>query len=68
MILVEDVSKLFSPPENDEIIKEMADIAFSSEEKTADRLRALGLLSDALSASRSKDAAFKKLDEILNSI
>ncbi|MBQ7125087.1 MAG: hypothetical protein IJO00_01855 [Clostridia bacterium] len=61
-------TKFSSPPENDEIIKEMADIAFSPEEKTADRLRALGLLSDALSASRSKDAAFKKLDEILNSI
>lgn len=32
-------------PDNGKIIKEMADIAFSPEEKTADRLRALNLLS-----------------------
>ncbi len=53
-------------PDNGKIIKEMADIAFSPEEKTADRLRALNLLSETLSASEKKDEALKRLDEILS--
>ncbi len=53
-------------PDNGKIIKEMADIAFSPEEKTADRLRALNLLSEALSESEKTDEALKRLDEILS--
>ena len=53
-------------PDNGKIIKEMADIAFSQEEKTADRLRALNLLSETLSASEKKDEALNRLDEILS--
>lgn len=52
-------------PEGGKIVSELAEIAFSAEEKTADRLRALGQLSDALKAGGSVEDALKKLDEVL---
>lgn len=55
-------------PEDGKIVSELAEIAFSSEEKTADRLRALGQLSDALKAGGSMEDALKRLDEVLAEI
>ena len=49
-------------------MSELAEIAFSTEEKTADRLRALGQLSDALKAGENVDDALKKLDEVLSEL
>lgn len=55
-------------PEDGKIVSELAEIAFSAEEKTADRLRALGQLSDALKAGENVDDALKKLDEVLSEL
>ena len=53
-------------PTGKRILREMADIAFSEEEKTADRLRALDLLSDLVEAEEQREDALKKLDEVLS--
>ena len=47
------------------IIREMAGIAFSEEEKTADRLRALDLLSELTAKEEQRESAMAKLDEVL---
>ena len=57
-----------SLPEDGKIVSELAEIAFSAEEKTADRLRALGQLSDALKAGENVDDALKKLDGVLSEL
>ncbi len=54
-------------PNREKIQKELADIAFSEEEKTADRLRALDMLRNALSSKEISEEAYQKLDYILNS-
>ncbi len=54
-------------PNREKIQKELADIAFSEEEKTADRLRALDMLRNALSSKEISEEAYQKLDCILNS-
>lgn len=63
---MDEAKKPSAIPDNKTIIKEMSDIAFSPKEKASDRLRALCLLSEALSASERKDEALKRLDEILS--
>lgn len=55
-------------PDSEKIIKEMADIAFGSEEKTSDRLRALDLLSELLHKKGEQDEAYEKLDFVLRSL
>ncbi len=53
---------------NDKIQKEMEAIAFSSEEKTSDRLRALDFLSTKETDAAKLQAAWDKLDEILSKL
>ena len=53
-------------PTGRRIVREMADIAFSEEEKTADRLRALDLLSELTAETERRESALKKLDEVLS--
>jgi predicted NACHT family NTPase len=55
-------------PDEKKIMRQMAEIAFNPEEKTADRLRALDMLSDYLKDKNQSDDAFAKLDEVLESI
>ncbi len=55
-------------PNEKQILREMADIAFSEEEKTADRLRALDLLSERIADEAERMAALQKLDEVLGQI
>ena len=55
-------------PDEKKIMREMAEIAFDPEEKTADRLRALDMLSDYLKDKNQSDDAFAKLDAVLESI
>ncbi|MBQ7778874.1 MAG: hypothetical protein IJ404_00110 [Clostridia bacterium] len=55
-------------PDEKKIMRQMAEIAFDPEEKTADRLRALNMLSDYLKDKSQNDDAFAKLDAVLESI
>ena len=55
-------------PDEKKIMRQMAEIAFNSEEKTADRLRALDMLSEYLKNKSRSDDAYAKLDAILDSI
>jgi hypothetical protein len=55
-------------PDEKKIMRQMAEIAFNPEEKTADRLRALDMLSDYLKDKNQSDDAFAKLDAVLESI
>ena len=50
------------------ILREMAAIAFSAEEKTADRLRALGFLAEKVSEEAERLEAMAKLDDLLTQI
>lgn len=52
-------------PDDGKILSELAEIAFSNDEKTADRLRALDQLSDALKNGDSMENALQKLDDVL---
>ena len=52
-------------PDYERILQEMADIAFSKDEKTTDRLRALDLLCDAIRSGAPEEEALQKLDVIL---
>lgn len=52
-------------PNEKKILKEMTDIAFDSEQKTADRLRALDMLSALLEKQSKNDEAYEKLDAVL---
>ncbi len=54
-----------SLPDSTEIRSELSDIAFSPDEKTVDRIRALNLLYEALCDSDTRAYALKRLDEIL---
>ncbi len=54
-------------PDGKKILQEIAEIAFS-EEKTADRLRALDLLSDMVSADAEREEAMAKLDAVLRQL
>lgn len=56
----------YRKPTEKRIVREMADIAFSAEEKTADRLRALDLLSDLIGTAAEKEEAMAKLDALLH--
>ena len=55
-------------PDEKKIMRQMAEIAFDPEEKTADRLRALDMLSEYLNRQNKSDDAFAKLDAVLESI
>ncbi len=55
-------------PDEKRIMRQMAEIAFNTEEKTADRLRALDMLSDYLKSKSQNDDAYAKLDAVLESI
>ena len=52
-------------PDRGEIKSELSGIAFSPDEKTVDRIRALNLLYEALCDSDTRADALKRLDEIL---
>lgn len=54
-----------SLPDDGKIVSELAEIAFSDDEKTVDRLRALDRLSECLKAGVGAEEALKKLDEVL---
>ena len=53
---------------SEKILKEMESIAFSDDEKTADRLRALDFLSSVIGESAKTEEALEKLDEILSKL
>ena len=55
-------------PNEKKIMREMAEIAFSDEEKTADRLRAMDMLSSMVEKQGKSDDAFARLDAILASL
>ncbi len=55
-------------PDEKKIMRQMAEIAFDPEEKTADRLRALDMLSEYIKKKDQSDDAFAKLDAVLESI
>ena len=55
-------------PDEKRILREMAAIAFSEEEKTADRLRALGILAEKVSDEAERLEAMAKLDDLLTQI
>lgn len=65
--MIKETKRRKKLPNYEKIRKELADIAFSEEEKTADRLRALDMLSDALSSKEISEEAYQKLDNVLNS-
>ena len=52
-------------PNEKRILREMAEIAFSEEEKTADRLRALSFLSEKLTEEAERVEAMARLDAVL---
>lgn len=53
-------------PDEKRIMREMAQIAFDPEQKTADRLRALDLLSEYVNRQTRTDEALLRLDGILS--
>ena len=55
-------------PDEKRILREMAAIAFSEEEKTTDRLRALGFLAEKVSEEAERLEAMDKLDALLTQI
>ena len=55
-------------PDEKRIMRQMVEIAFNTEEKTADRLRALDMLSGYLNKQNKNDDAYAKLDAVLESI
>ena len=55
-------------PDEKRIMRQMAEIAFNSEEKTADRLRALDMLSEYIKKKDEQGDAYAKLDAVLESI
>jgi hypothetical protein len=55
-------------PDEKKIMRQMAEIAFNQEEKTADRLRALDMLSEYIKKQEQSDDAYAKLDAILENI
>ncbi|MBE6685567.1 MAG: hypothetical protein E7592_08000 [Ruminococcaceae bacterium] len=55
-------------PDEKRIMREMAEIAFSAEEKTADRLRALGFLAEKVVEETERTEAMAKLDALLTQI
>ena len=55
-------------PDEKRILREMAEIAFSAEEKTGDRLRALGFLAEKVSEEAERLEAMAKLDALLTQI
>jgi len=54
-------------PDGKKILREIAEIAFS-EEKTADRLRALDLLSEMVNEEAEREDAMAKLDALLRQL
>jgi hypothetical protein len=52
-------------PDGKKILRAIAEIAFS-EEKTADRLRALDLLSEMITEEAEREEAMEKLDAVLS--
>ena len=55
-------------PDEKKIMRQMAEIAFNTDEKTADRLRALDMLSEYVKKQDKNDDAYAKLDAVLESI
>ncbi len=55
-------------PDEKRIMRQMAEIAFNPEEKTADRLRALDMLSEYIKKKDEQGDAYAKLDAVLESI
>jgi hypothetical protein len=52
-------------PDGKKILRAIAEIAFS-EERTADRLRALDLLSEMITEEAEREEAMEKLDAVLS--
>ena len=55
-------------PDEKRIMRQMAEIAFDPDEKTADRLRALDMLSEYAKNKDKSTDAYTKLDAVLESI
>lgn len=55
-------------PSQRKLMREMAGIALDGEQKTADRIRALDLLSDFLLKEGAREDAMKKLDLLLEQL
>jgi hypothetical protein len=55
-------------PQEKKITEEMVKIAFDPEQKTADRLRALDMLSEILEKQSRTDQAMEKLDIVLKAL
>lgn len=55
-------------PQEETITKEMMKIAFDTEQKTADRLRALDMLSEIIEKQNRTDEAMEKLDLVLKAL
>ena len=55
-------------PCEESITKEMMKIAFDTEQKTADRLRALDMLSEVIEKQTRTDEAMGKLDAVLKAL
>ncbi len=55
-------------PDEKRIMRQMAEIAFNPEEKTADRLRAMDMLSEYLKKQSQSNDAYEKLDAVLDAL
>ncbi len=55
-------------PDEKKIMREMAEIAFGEGEKTADRLRALDMLSELLLKQNKEGDAYSRLDALLEAL
>lgn len=55
-------------PQGETIAKEMMKIAFDTEQKAADRLRALDMLSEIIEKQNRTDEAMEKLDLVLKAL
>ena len=55
-------------PREETITEEMMKIAFDTEQKTADRLRALDMLSEIIEKQNRTDEAMEKLDTVLKAL
>ena len=55
-------------PCEESITREMMKIAFDTEQKTADRLRALDMLSEVIEKHAETDEAMGKLDAVLKAL
>lgn len=53
-------------PSDKKLMKEITEIAFNPEQKTADRLRAMDMLGEMLKEEAKNEEAFAKLDALIS--